>query len=594
MKNTHTILTTCLLVVPFFLCSLNAQIARNLLPPVFGTDAAQKAQFDKRTRAYISPTRIMWQLNEELIIGAENLLLQGNGQAATAKTPQCIFTCKNGKRPSILIDFGRELQGGLQFVTSGRYSKSPVKIRVRLGESVSEAMSDVSQKGTSTNDHAMRDYSVELPWLGVCEIGNSGFRFVRIDILEDNVVLPIKEIRAILVYQDIPYLGSFHSNNSRLDSIWMTGAYTVHLNLQEYLVEAAKRDRLVWVGDLHPEVKAALAVFGDNPSIARSLDFVRNETPLPNWMNGMCAYSLWWVLIHRDYFMYRGDINYLKEQQIYLSQLLRILIKTVDKDGREHLKAKGRFLDWPTSGDKKAIDAGVQALMIMTFDAGGQMLNALGDKSLADSCIVTSSKMKKIVPEYESSKQSAALIALSGIVSADKVNKEVISKDGVSKFSTFYGYYMLEAKAKAGDFTNAIDNISEYWGGMLDIGATTFWEDFNIDWLKNAGRIDEIVPDGKVDVHATYGDYCYKGFRHSFCHGWAAGPTPWLTEHVLGISIVEPGCKVIKISPHLGNLQWVEGTFPTPFGLIKVRHDKQPDGTIKSKIDAPKTVKIIR
>jgi hypothetical protein len=129
---------------------------------------------------------------------------------------------------------------------------------------------------------------------------------------------------------------------------------------------------------------------------------------------------------------------------------------------------------------------------------------------------------------------------------------------------------------------------------MLDIGATTFWEDFNIDWLKNAGRIDEIVPDGKVDVHATYGDYCYKGFRHSFCHGWAAGPTPWLTEQVLGISILEPGCKVIKISPHLGNLQWVEGTFPTPFGLIKVRHDKQPDGTIKSKIDAPKTVKIIR
>ena len=78
---------------------------------------------------------------------------------------------------------------------------------------------------------------------------------------------------------------------------------------------------------------------------------------------------------------------------------------------------------------------------------------------------------------------------------------------------------------------------------MLDLGATTFWEDFDIKWLDNAARIDELVPEGKVDVHRSYGDFCYKGFRHSFCHGWASGPTAWLSEHVLGISIVEPGCK---------------------------------------------------
>jgi alpha-L-rhamnosidase len=593
MEKKHPTLKTCAFILLLMPSSLLSQKTKSSLPPIF-PNVDYQTQFDNRIRAYISPTRIIWKQNEELIEGAENLLLSGNGQATTAKTPQCVFNSKDGKRPSILLDFGRELQGGLQFVTSIRDSKNPVKIRVRLGESASEAMSDISLKGTATNDHAMREYSIELPWLGVCEIGNSGFRFVRIDLMEDNVVLPIKEIRAILVYQDVPYLGSFHSSNPRLDSIWMTGAYTVHLNMQEYLVEAAKRDRLVWVGDLQPEVKAVLAVFGDNKSIARSLDFARNETPLPNWMNGMCSYSLWWVLIHRDYFMYRGDLKYLKVQQVYLSQLLRILIKTIDKNGREHLEGGGRFLDWPTSVDKKSIDAGLHALMIMTLDAGAQMLEALGDKTLADSCIVTSDKMKKFIPEYESSKQSAALIALSGIVSADKVNKEVISKGGVSKFSTFYGYYMLEAKAKAGDFTNAINNISVYWGAMIDLGATTFWEDFNIDWLKNASRIDELVSEGKVDVHATYGDFCYKGFRNSLCHGWAAGPTPWLSEYVLGISIVEPGCKVIRIDPHLGNLQWVEGSFPTPYGLIKVRHEKQPDGTIKSKIEAPKKIKIIR
>ena len=57
-----------------------------------------------------------------------------------------------------------------------------------------------------------------------------------------------------------------------------------------------------------------------------------------------------------------------------------------------------------------------------------------------------------------------------------------------------------------GNYQGAMDIISEYWGAMLDLGATTFWEDFHIDWTKNAARIDELVPEGKVDVHGAYGD----------------------------------------------------------------------------------------
>ncbi|MFQ8806497.1 MAG: hypothetical protein ACLR8Y_17180 [Alistipes indistinctus] len=66
------------------------------------------------------------------------------------------------------------------------------------------------------------------------------------------MVVPVQEIRAKFTYRDIPYLGSFRSSDPRLDSIWMTGAYTVHLNMQDYLWDGIKRDRLVWMGDAHP------------------------------------------------------------------------------------------------------------------------------------------------------------------------------------------------------------------------------------------------------------------------------------------------------------------------------------------------------
>jgi hypothetical protein len=464
-----------------------------------------------------------------------------------------------------------------------------MKIRVRFGESVSEGMCDITPENGATNDHAIRDFYLTLPWLGVAEIGNSGFRFVRIDLEEPDAELSLKEIRATFGYRNIPYLGSFKCDNERLNDIWMTGAYTVHLNMQEYIWDGVKRDRLVWIGDLHPELMTVNTVFGYNEVIPKSLDLIRDTTPVPNWMNGISSYSIWWLLIHKDWYLYQGNLDYLKEQKEYMTTLFNHLMTKIDENGKEMLDGT-RFLDWPSSPNVKGVDAGLQALMVMAMDAGHEMALAMGDKALADRCAKASKKLKKYIPDHNQSKQGAALMALAGLMKAEKADKDVLSVGGAQGFSTFYGYYMLEAMAKAGNYQGAMDIISEYWGAMLDLGATTFWEDFHIDWTKNAARIDELVPEGKVDVHGAYGDYCYKGFRHSLCHGWASGPTSWLSRHVLGVEVLEPGCKKVRITPHLGDLKWVEGTFPTPFGIIKIKHEKQANGKVVSDIQVPEGV----
>ena len=580
----------CLLVCAWLACAGRAQTQ---LPPVWG-DASQHAQYSSRTIAYLSPTRIVWQEAKDgaTIQGIDNLLKQGNGQAELVQGSMCRI--KNGEKgkASFLLDFGRELQGGIQIVTGMSPSREG-KIRVRFGESVSEAMCDITPENGATNDHAIRDQYIMIPWLGVAEVGNSGFRFVRIDVEEANADLLIKEVRATFGYRNIPYRGSFRSDNQRLNDIWMTGAYTVHLNMQEYIWDGVKRDRLVWIGDLHPEVMTVSTVFGYNEIIPKSLDLIRDMTPVPEWMNGISSYSIWWLLIHRDWYYYQGDLAYLRQQKAYLTTLLGHLMTKIDKNGKEMLDGN-RFLDWPSSANQKGVDAGLQALMVMAMDAGAKMALALEDKDLAKKCQEASRKLKRYVPDHNQSKQGASLMAIAGLMDAKKADKEVIRVGGSQKYSTFYGYYMLEALAKAGNYQEALDRISEYWGAMLDLGATTFWEDFNIEWTKNAGRIDELVPEGKVDVHGSYGDYCYKGFRHSLCHGWASGPTAWLSRHVLGVQVLEPGCKKVRIEPHLGNLKWVEGTFPTPHGDIRIRHEIGADGRVKSDIQAPEGVEIVR
>ena len=545
-------------------------------------------------RKYLTPTRIVWSSDKtgKFIQNSEVLLKPGIGQAVLNKDNGFIFKSTKTEFPMIILDFGKEIQGGIEIITSINNDKKMGKVRIRFGESVSEAMSTVGVKG-ATNEHSLRDFIVDLPWLGRLEIGNSGFRFVSIQLVDPDVKLEIKEVSAIFSYRDIPYLGSFHCNDERLDKIWLTGAYTVHLNMQEYLWDGIKRDRLVWVGDLDPEVMTVNTVFGYNEVVPKSLDLIRDLTPLPGWMNKLSSYSMWWIIIHRDWYKYQGNLTYLKEQQKYLFELLRLLSTKIDDLGKENLK-EGRFLDWPSSENLPAIHAGLQSLMVMTFQAGAELSKVLEDSAMVKLCNDTEQKLRKHIPDANNSKQAAALLALSGLVPAEKENKEILAKNGVHNMSTFYGYYMLNARAKAGDYQGAIDNIREYWVSMLDLGATTFWEDFNIDWMKNANRIDEPIAENKIDVHSTYGGYCYKGLRHSFCHGWASGPTSWLSEYVLGVKVVEPGCKVIKIEPHLGDLKWVEGSFPTPFGVVKIRHDKKPNGEIESKIDAPQGVTIIR
>lgn len=576
------------------------------IPPVWQEDAFRIVK-DGRAKVYVAPEKVLWKSSSDpaAVSGEDVLLAPGDGQAVLGAASVCRMKSSPEVQASLLLDFGRELQGGIRIVTGQYPSGKPVRIRVRFGESASEAMCEIDGINGACNDHAIRDMEIILPWLGTLETGNSGFRFVRIDLLDMDTELQLKEVNAYMVYRDIPYEGSFRSSDSRLDSIWMTGAYTVHLNLQNYLTEGVKRDRLVWVGDLHPEVMTVCSVFGYNDAVPLSLDLSRDTNPLPAWMNGISSYSIWWLLIQRDWYMHTGDLKYLAGQKEYLAGLLDMLISKVGEDGTEHLDG-GRFLDWPSEPNRKAVDAGLHSLMVMAMDAGAGLCDILGESFRAKRCRRTLELLKKSSgaaswleglsrdnPSSPGNKQAAALMTLSGEVPAAEACDKCIMSGGAAGFSTFYGYYMLEAMAAAGRYSEAMDMIRSYWGGMLDLGATTFWEDFDLSWKDNAARIDSLVPEGKKDVHRDYGGYCYKGFRHSLCHGWASGPTSWLSRHVLGIEILFPGCRRIRVTPHLGDLEWVEGTFPTPFGPVYVRHEKNGCKVI-SEIKAPKGVKVVK
>lgn len=515
---------------------------------------------DKRIREYLPVSRV---LASEKALHAERIPGNPAIQPVIAGTIPCCTLQPGGM---LLLDFGIELHGGIRIVNM--YGGG--RIRLRFGESASEAM------GTPNQDHAIHDTELLVPAMGMLEYGNTAFRFVRIDALEGE--LQLINVVAVALYRDLKRTGSFHSSDERLNAVWQTGAYTLQMNMQDYIYDGVKRDRLVWMGDLHPEICGILSVFEDVSLIPASLDFVRNHTPLPQLMNNITSYSIWWVVNQYEYYLHRGDLEYLKRQQQYLSGLLEQLATYVREDGSEEIPPR-RFLDWPNNDNPVAMHAGLQGLLRRAFGCGAELLDACGVDSSAARELHR--RMATHIPDCGDSKAAAAMLTLSGIVD----RSDVLLRDPYRNVSTFYGYYMLLAQPTA----NALELIRRFWGGMLDYGATTFWEDFDLDWLKNTSPISELPVPGKDDLHADFGKYCYKGLRHSLCHGWAAGPTPFLSERVLGVKFLAPGGRKIAVKPELCDLEFVEGSVPTAFGAVKVRADAA--GSVA--IDAPAGVEVV-
>jgi len=540
---------------------------------------------DNRTRTDILPVRVVATFGD--VKNAESLL--------NAKLPQIILnensyvTLSNAEEETaaIILDFGKEINGSLRmlgFTATG----GSADVRLTFGESVSEAMSDVGEKG-ATNDHTLRDFNTSIMSYSDQTFGETGFRFIRIKLLGKNTTLSLKSVVAVFIYNDIEYKGSFECSDPILNDIYDTCAYTCHLCMQRYLWDGIKRDRLVWVGDMHPEMLTVKTVFGDSDIMTDTINFARETTPSPEFMNGYPTYSIWWLCILWDWYFYTGNKTFLNESKNYALGLIRQILNYISFDGSDTFDYK--FLDWPTSINQAGAQ-GVKGLLGLGLKVASKLSGEFGDEALQMECDQKFEAMKKREYSFHGAKQTAAILALADFTDTEKA-AEFILEGGAKGMSTFMSYYILTVAAK-GSVAGALDMLKEYYGGMLNMGATTFWEDFDISWLDNAAPINEVVPEGKSDIHGDNGAFCYKGLRHSLCHGWSSGPTAFLTEKVLGINVTKAGCKEITISPNLGGLSWAKGTFPTPLGIVSISHRRLDDGTIETTIDAPEGVTIIK
>lgn len=491
----------------------------------------------------------------------------------------------------VIVDFGKELCGRLHIVFGGNTNG---EFRVRLGESVAETCAELGEKYAG-NYHSIRDCVYPIVSYSDFSTNESGFRFARIDV-PNGEFARITEIFAEATPNGLEEMGDLLLSDTTLDAIYKTAKRTTTLCVRQNSIwDGIKRDRVAWMGDFYPELISAFAVYGDIPQMKAVLNMIKDYDGC--WVNYIPSYSAWWIICLEKYYRLTADIDYVGAMLPYIDKVLQNFDIIIKEDGSVSYKdsklkmfeSNEFFFDWPTN---LTADSEIAWRYLITYAMQkAKCVYELFNKKcdMAEDLI---KRLDKYIYKPSKFKQVTAIGVLCGRIEKEQA-LPLLKENGTEGMTTFMGCLIIEALQKLGEGEYALWLIKEYYSKMLQLGATTFWEDFDVNWLKEDPLPLDALPDkNRKNIHADFGKFCYTGLRHSLCHGWSSGFIEFLNSYVLGVQQTKAGYKEIKVVPHLCGLNRVEGFVPTKYGIIKVIHQFE-NGKIKTMVEVPNGVTVV-
>ncbi len=482
---------------------------------------------------------------------------------------------------SLLIDFGQELAG--RIVLQGT-TNTP--ILMTTGETREECFHDepaLDNRGPWTLTLSASDIAT-TPY--------TAFRYALL-VFPSRQAATLTRLDCDHKYYPVTYRGAFACSDPLLTKIWYAGAYTAHLCMQEEIWDAPKRDRGLWCGDLHVTGATINDVFADQFLMERSIAGLRHiaqqgrsESELPTHeINELPGYTAAWFCELADFYRHNGDTAFLKSEHNNILTLLEF--QKTDFDA-QHLFTNPRknwnFVDWAPDF---VLDSPQSHMATDLFDVKGVreaifLLRSLGDNAGAAKyetwavALTEAARRSYVDPatlNYGDRLQTNIMAVYSGVATrqqkasiytgilhvgspAWKARVPPANLD-CYPISPYYGHYLLQDFGQLGRQQDGIDLIRRYWGNMVQrAGTTTLWEKFDPAVPSSDKTLLDMMP------------------YLSFCHGWSTGPTPFLSEYILGVRPTSGGMKTVEITPFLGDLNWIEGDVPTPGGIIHIRATK--------------------
>ncbi|XID90208.1 alpha-rhamnosidase [Paenibacillaceae bacterium WGS1546] len=466
-----------------------------------------------------------------------------------------------------LLDFGRQTFGFVEL----HGIRGRGRVYVFYGESEAEAMSETHCETFDIADIEEGETGLSFP------LGRA-FRYVRV---RTDPGLFVERVDALYEYLPLEYRGTFRCSDPVLNEIWDVSVRTLHLNTREFFLDGIKRDRWVWSGDAYQSFLMNYYSFFDNAVCRRTLVAVRGGDPVEIHLNTILDYSFYWIISLEDYALYTNDLAFVRMMYPKLKTLLEFCLGRVNAEGMiEGVPGEDWvFVDWAEMGKEGELCV-EQILLCRSLEAAGGLARKFGDIDAAERYDRLAGELKEKLLDVFWDEEQGGLVhsrvngklnrhmtkyanlfaVLFGYLSPERtaiVKREVLTNDRIQPITTPYmRFHELACLCELGEQAYVRQEMLAYWGGMLKLGATSFWEEYD--------------PSETGEAHyAMYG----RPFGKSLCHAWGASPIYLLGKYYLGVRPTAPGYEAYIVQPNLGGLERLEGCVPTPRGTVEVYAD---------------------
>ncbi|MCX7795096.1 MAG: family 78 glycoside hydrolase catalytic domain [bacterium] len=420
------------------------------------------------------------------------------------------------------------------------------------------------------------------------------FRFIKIDVNVSSSPISIDKIWFREVGYPLSIDGSFSCSDERLNKVLDVSVRTLKRSIHETYEDCPYYEQMQYIMDSMLEALYTYQISKDYRLVRKALyDF--HSSLLPTGLlqsrypsvapQVIPIFSLYWILMLRDYVLYSGDIELIRRYRPTIDSILGWFERYLLKEDLIGRIGYWPYIDWVDGwnwGIPPAFNSDIATIYSLiysyTLKIASNLMLSIGSRSLFREYKIRSMKIDKAIKKYcwdeeiglfkdgiktrQFSQHCQIWAVLNELVKSDmakSVIEKAIENRDISRVSISHSYFLFRALDKTGLYNKYGPVLLNRWKELLDMNITTFPETFENP--------------------------------RSECHGWSAVPIYEFMASILGIRPSEPGFRKVDIKPHPINLDWAEGIVPTLRGDINIRWEKGGDSMLIN-LYSPKGMKI--
>lgn len=415
------------------------------------------------------------------------------------------------------------------------------------------------------------------------------YRFVKMDIETQGEALDLDDFQGYYTAYPFEEKSSFSCDDDSLKIIWDVAWRTLKNSSVETFVDPYY-EQLQYIGDSRVQAMVAIYVADDDKLMKKAIkSFDDSRLPMgltasrfPSYIVQVIpTYSLLWIGIMNDFYMYRNEPEYLEQFVPGILTVLDWFERHIDDTNMLANLEWWNFTDWAVGFDNgippgadDGHSANVSLQFVYAIENALPILKQFGKTAEADKYEAIAKSMKAAVlahcqnmqtgliaerPEKDVYSQHTNIWAILTDVFPDdeakSIMEKVLSDPELIQGTVYFKFYLVKALQKVGLGDKYMQQLGP-WKYMLNQGMTTF---------------------GETDKNPR-----------SDCHGWSATPCFDMLHVVAGIQPDSPGYKSVLIEPNFNELHQIDAVYKHPVGEIKVNIKKDNQDHVNGTIELPR------